>query len=389
MARAKAADNQKDPATGRDLPPGVTWRGPHQYRARKLVDGKRVNRSFETARLAREWLEAATVAARQGEFVDRGVLARTTLKAVVERFLEEVLYDGGPRRGAAEDRAAHIPAIKGDPIYAMPLSKLTPAAVRGFRDRMVAEGFAGGTVVKRLNILSGIMAHAINEWDFPMPMNPASAGAVPRPKGADKKRTRKLEAAPASKAKAAPEGKAPPSELDRLLAAMADSSCGHDLPFVRFALVQGTRRGEQMGLRWRDVDFERRLLTLHGRHGLGTKTAHEQEELGPEIRPLMPEAAAVLREMLPDEGEPDPNALVFQVGTGSAFSVRFGRTCKDEGLANLRFHDLRHDATTRLAKRYKNALDLKRVTGHRNLASLDRYYQPDLTELAKVGEVER
>jgi integrase len=168
---------------------------------------------------------------------------------------------------------------------------------------------------------------------------------------------------------------------------LADSSCEHDLPFVRFALAQATRRGEQMGLRWRDIDFEARLLILHGRHGLGTKMADQQTELGPEIRPLMLEAAEILNELLPKGGEePDPDALVFQVGTGNAFSVRFGRITRDAGLQDLRFHDLRHDASTRLAKRYPNAFDLKRVTGHRNLASLDRYYQPDLSELARVGE---
>ncbi len=387
MARTKADGNDRDPATGRPLPPGVTCRGPRQYRARKLVDGKRVNRTFETARLAREWLEAASASARAGEFVDRGPLARTTLKAVVERFLEEVLFDGGPRRGAAEDRASHIPSIQGDEIHRLPLSRLTPAAVRGYRDRMVAADYAGGTVVKRLNLLSGILSHAINEWDYPMPLNPASASAVPRPKGADRKRTRKLEPAPVLKATVPAGGEPPKSELERLTAALAESPCAHDLPFVLFALAQGTRRGEQLGLRWRDVDFERRLLTLHGRHGLGTKMADTREEEGPEVRPLMQDAVRVLRGMLPQEGEPEPEAMVFLVGSGSAFSVRFGRLTRKAGLENLRLHDMRHDATTRLAKRYKNALDLKRVTGHRKLASLDRYYQPDLTELAKAGDV--
>ena len=54
-------------------------------------------------------------------------------------------------------------------------------------------------------------------------------------------------------------------------------------------------------------------------------------------------------------------------------------------LQDLTFHDLRHEGTSRLAKRYPNPLDLKRVTGHRDLKSLDRYYKPDLTELAERG----
>jgi integrase len=55
-------------------------------------------------------------------------------------------------------------------------------------------------------------------------------------------------------------------------------------------------------------------------------------------------------------------------------------------LVDLTYHDLRHEATSRLAKVYKSKEDLKRVTGHRDLKSLDRYYQPDMTELAMIAE---
>jgi integrase len=57
------------------------------------------------------------------------------------------------------------------------------------------------------------------------------------------------------------------------------------------------------------------------------------------------------------------------------------------GLEDLTFHDLRHEATSRLAKRYPNPMDLKRVTGHLTLKSLDRYYQPDLTALAEQSSI--
>jgi len=156
-----------------------------------------------------------------------------------------------------------------------------------------------------------------------------------------------------------------------------------DLPFVRFALAQATRRGEAMGVRWRDVDLDAKVFAVHGREGRGTKNAESREELEPEMRPLMPEAIAVLRSVLPKEGRPDPDALVFPIGDATAFSVRFGRMMKRAGLMDLTFHDLRHEATSRIARRYPNPLDLKRVTGHEDLKSLDRYYKPDLTELAE------
>jgi len=43
MARIKSAENANGPATERPLPDGVSCLGPKQYRARKLVDGQRLN----------------------------------------------------------------------------------------------------------------------------------------------------------------------------------------------------------------------------------------------------------------------------------------------------------------------------------------------------------
>ena len=80
-----------------------------------------------------------------------------------------------------------------------------------------------------------------------------------------------------------------------------------------------------------------------------------------------------------------PREPVFSVSPEMAFRVRFGRMTARAGLSDLTFHDLRHEATSRLALRYPNPMDLRRVTGHADLKSLDRYYQPDLSELARRG----
>ena len=112
--------------------------------------------------------------------MDRRELDRMTLKMLVERFVEEELQDGGRRRGAAEDRASHVPCILRDEIAGLTLAKLTSAAVRGFRDRQ-STLHAPSTVVKRLNLLSGMLSHARAEWDIALRENPATAEAVKRP----------------------------------------------------------------------------------------------------------------------------------------------------------------------------------------------------------------
>ncbi|AQS88171.1 phage DNA recombinase [Neoasaia chiangmaiensis NBRC 101099] len=51
-------------------------------------------------------------------------------------------------------------------------------------------------------------------------------------------------------------------------------------------------------------------------------------------------------------------------------------------LRDLTFHDLRHEATIHLARIYTNPLELRRVTGHKDIKSLDRYYQSHTEDLA-------
>ena len=52
------------------------------------------------------------------------------------------------------------------------------------------------------------------------------------------------------------------------------------------------------------------------------------------------------------------------------------------GIDNLHFHDTRHEAVTRLAKKL-DVLDLARMIGHRNLKTLMVYYNATAEELAQ------
>lgn len=397
MARLKAAENAIDPATARTLPQGVTFLGAMKYRARKLVDGKRINKTFPTARLAREWLESVSVAVRAGKFIDVRPLDKMTVREMVEQYVGEMMQEGGSRRGYKQD-LGHVPALKSDEIASLPLSKLTPFAVRNFRVRQIEAGYAKGTVVKRMNLLAGMLKHATSEWGMPLTINVASGKMVSRPKGADQKRKRRLRV-PSAAAQRLAESRGEdvlPTEEEVLYRLMAESENVWNLHMVRFAVAQGTRLGEQLGMRWRHVDFEARSLTLVGRLDDGTKNDDHREELGHEVRALMPRSIEILREIQPENVDPD--AHVFPAGGYDAFKTRIGRLLRKAAgrmkgtmkelryLDDLRFHDLRHEATSRLAKVFPDSKMLMSVTGHMDHKSMLRYYQPDPTELAMVAE---
>jgi len=73
---------------------------------------------------------------------------------------------------------------------------------------------------------------------------------------------------------------------------------------------------------------------------------------------------------------------VFPVSV-EAFKQAFARAMERSGIEDLRFHDFRHDATTRMASRLHNVLELSAVTGHKSLNTLKRYYNPDPSDLAR------
>ena len=273
----------------------------------------------------------------------------------------------------------HVPPVLADQLAGLRLSKLTPAAVRGFRDRQLKAGRAPATVVKRMNLRQLIFQHAVAEWDVPLHLNPASGKAAKRPPGADQKRDRRLRA-PSVQAVAAALAageEAPQHEFDQLIDAVNRSEWPDDVWLVSWSIERATRRDEAVALRWRDINFGAQTISL-----LRTKTMRHAKVKGPEIRPMMPGALALLREKLIGmSGSPGADDCVFNVGSKEAF-VRFGRMMTRAGLIDLRLHDLRHEATCRLARLFPNPMDLIRVTGHRDLKSLNRYYQPCMTQLA-------
>jgi integrase len=64
----------------------------------------------------------------------------------------------------------------------------------------------------------------------------------------------------------------------------------------------------------------------------------------------------------------------------------FVAACERAGIVDLHFHDLRHTATSRLAERLPNVIELASVTGHQTIQMLKRYYHPKAEVLAqKLG----
>ncbi len=124
------------------------------------------------------------------------------------------------------------------------------------------------------------------------------------------------------------------------------------------------RAGEIVGLEWDRIDLDgqscRLPLTKNG-------TAREV--------PLSKEAVRLLMEL----PKADP---VF--GLNSRQLDAMWRKIRDAAkVENLTFHDSRHVAITRLARKI-DVLDLARIVGHKDLRMLLSYYNASASDIAKL-----
>jgi integrase len=369
MAR-KRREALIDPATGKPLPDGVTYRGPLQYRARRLVNGRRTTKTFTKASSAVRWLAEIEVDYRRGLFVDRTKAERNTLGDVIRRYQDEVLGEDSYKRGAEKERG-HLNVVLEDEICRLRMASLTSADVAKFRDRMRDLQYASATIVRRLNLIQTVIQHARREWEIHLTEN--AAQMVKRPPGADRKRNRvfggHVVADRSNHIDSVKAVQADRSEKQRLLAA-CDADTNKLLgSIVRFAIYTAMRQGEIVGLHWGNIDLEKRTAIVRGSANNVTKNGEVREV------PLLPDAVELLLRLGPGEGR------VFPIEQ-NILKMRFRRAVGRAGIIDLTFHDLRHIATSRLALVYPNPLDLKRVTGHKDLKSLDRYYHATAEQLA-------
>ena len=111
------------------------------------------------------------------------------------------------------------------------------------------------------------------------------------------------------------------------------------------------------GLRWERVDLKR-----HSAHLSVTKNDTARTV------PLSREAIAVL-ESIP--GRLD--GAVFGM-TEDAITRAMSVACRTAGITGLTFHDLRHEAISRLFENTDlDAMEIARISGHRTLSMLSRY----------------
>jgi integrase len=162
-----------------------------------------------------------------------------------------------------------------------------------------------------------------------------------------------------------------------LLAAARDHRLG---ALFSVALALGFRKGEGLGLRWQDVDFDAATITISGAlQRIGGALVRTETKNNASRRMLRVPAAAMkalrehrvrqMEERLAAGDRWRDSGLVFTTSIGTPLDPRnvlrhFSRVLSAAGIAHIRFHDLRHSCATLLLAQGVSARVVQDILGH-------------------------
>lgn len=132
-------------------------------------------------------------------------------------------------------------------------------------------------------------------------------------------------------------------------------------PLLIVALHTGMRKGQILALRWPDIDFRRRILTIHK-----SKTNMKRGI------PLSDTLTNVLHNLRQTRKLVEISGRAFPI---SDRSLRQGYTkaLQRSGIENFTFHDLRHTFATRLVQSGVDIYSVQKLLGHTTVSMTMRY----------------
>ena len=256
---------------------------------------------------------------------------------------------GAERPSTAYGESRKAKALK-KKFDAYSLAAITPDLVAEYRDERLAAGKSADTVRLELSLLSHLFTIAIKEWRLGLIYNPVARIRKPAPA---RGRDRRLGAGE-----------------EKILLKACDRHSNPMLGWiVRIALYTGMRAGEIKSLTRRQVNLERRTVYLSETKNGSARTV-----------PLTREAVAVFRLALANPVRPLDTDLIFfgepgrdKVRRPYEFRPAWHRRLKEAGIQGLRFHDLRHEAVSRLVEAGLGDQEVAAISGHKSMQMLRRY----------------
>jgi len=316
------------------------------------------SKTFRIKRDAEDWARTTEDEIIRGIYSPRSQSEKLTLSSAISRYLKEVT----PTKKASTQKSEQKRAKQiNDALGNYSLATLSTNIISTYRDKRLEEGKSNNTVRLELALLSHIFTTAIKEWNMGINVNPVLNIRKPSP---GKGRDRRLLT----------------DEEERLIKACNE----HSNPFlgwmVRLALNTAMRLGEVSSLTRSQINLEKRTITLLDTKNNETRTV-----------PLTKKALTVLEEVLNHPIRPIETSLLFfgepgRNGERKPYVINklWNQALERAEINDLKFHDLRHEATSRFVEAGLSDQQVSSITGHKSMQMLRRYTHLRSEDLADL-----
>jgi integrase len=266
----------------------------------------------------------------QGNRVDFKRAEQVTIKDIVNHYLTQEATQLNRSYKREQSRMRLINEFFGDYVIA----QITPARIALFRDTRLSEGLSPATVIKDINTLSKVLKMAQIGWGVYLANNPILSVNKPKVVG---HRVRRLS-----------------SKEENIL---IQNTTFNMQAVIIFAIETGMRLGEILSLQWTQIQNDMAVLNQ-------TKNN--------EIR-YVPFTKKVIHLLQTLPKSIDDKRVFFFWKTVSGFESSWQKFKRKEELVDLRFHDLRHEAISRLFEKGLNHMEVSAISGHKSLHILRKY----------------
>lgn len=319
------------------------------YRVRISRKGQSaITKSFKSEFEAHKWIRQIEVQLELGIYQEtskkRHIQLDITAPEAIERYISSHVIHKLNQR--TESGILRLIAKRWEDRK---LASITKQDVLLLKEDLLKQGRAASTINHYLNAISQLHQVAMNEWDMNL-TNPINGiKRMSEPQG----RMKRLM----------------PEAEKNLLTYSNESSFSPLSSIIIIAIETGMRSGEILSMKWEDVDLLNRRVLLRR-----TKNGESR------VIPLTYRAKEVLEQLQTNKN----NELVFPYcrwrvrkhfvkAVGKAKVNHIGA---QNPFIDLRFHDLRHEALSRLSDFGLNVIELSTISGHKTLGMLKRYTHP-------------
>lgn len=254
------------------------------------------------------------------------------------------------------------------------LADLTPSYICKFIEhRMFQDGRAWSTVTKDLATFRGVL-NALETWSLPSGDPSIISRGVKMFRNSNGGKAKEIDV---SLQKGKRERRVKPEEYKEIVKSRTVYSL-----LAEFAIETAMRCGEIAELRVSDINFDTGVIRIRK-----SKTDHKTLRAGRTI-PMSKRAEAITRIFI--EGRigrggaipPGSKRRLFN-NASETISANWAKFADKRGFDNLTFHDMRHEATTRLIERGWTISQVAAVTGHSSSTMVDLYTNLSAEDLAR------